>query len=435
MSAYWLESAVLGAAVRASVRVEESGGSISSVTAGVEPRPADIRLSGLVLPGLANGHSHAFHRALRGRTHADGGTFWTWREKMYALANRLDPDNYFELATAVYAEMLLAGYTAVGEFHYLHTAPDGSFYPAGSGMEDAVVAAAARAGIRLTLLDTFYVGGGIGTGPLEPEQRRFADASVAAWAARRDAVATGPLARMGAAIHSVRAVPSELFLGVGAASVGLPLHAHLSEQPAENEAALAASGRTPTELFADADLLGPAFTAVHGTHLTPSDIALLGASGSTVCFCPTTERDLADGIGPSVALRDAGARLSLGSDENAIIDPFEELRGLELDERLASGERGRFSPGELLAAASSAGYASLGWNGGTIEVGAACDLVAISLATPRTAGVLPDQAWLAATAADVTDVVVGGVVRVAGGAHPLGDIGELLSRAIGRVPS
>jgi formiminoglutamate deiminase len=298
-----------------------------------------------------------------------------------------------------------------------------------------VVAAAALAGIRLTLLDTFYVGGGVGTGPLEPEQRRFADVSVAAWAARRDAVATGPTARVGAAIHSVRAVPSELFAEIGAASVGLPLHAHVSEQPAENEAARAASGRTPTELFADADLLGPAFTAVHGTHLTFSDIALLGASGSTVCFCPTTERDLADGIGPSIALRDAGAPLSLGSDQNAVIDPFEELRGLEMDERLASGERGRFSPQELLTAASAAGYASLGWNGGAIEVGAACDFVAVSLETPRTAGVLPDQAWLAATAADVTDVVVAGVVRVAGGVHPLGDVGELLAHAIGRISS
>ena len=235
----------------------------------------------------------------------------------------------------------------------------------GSGMEDALVAAAGQAGIRLTLLDTLYLGGGAGSRPLEPAQRRFADASVEAWAKRRDAVHTGPIARMGSAIHSVRAVPAELFAAVGAASVGMPLHAHLSEQKGENVTAIVATGRTPTELIADAGLLGPTFTAVHGTHLGETDIDLLGNSTSTVCFCPTTERDLADGIGPAIALRDAGAKLSLGSDQNAVIDPFEELRGLELDERLASGERGRFSPAELLTAATANGYASLGWNGGS----------------------------------------------------------------------
>jgi cytosine/adenosine deaminase-related metal-dependent hydrolase len=233
----------------------------------------------------------------------------------------------------------------------------------------------------------------------------------------------------------VRGVPAELFVEVAAASVGLPLHAHVSEQRAENVTTMVATGMTPTELFAEAGVLGPNFTAVHGTHLSDTDIALLGQSGSTVCFCPTTERDLADGIGPAAALACAGARLSLGSDQNAVIDPFEEIRGLEMDDRLASGERGRFSPAELLAAASGAGYSSLGWNGGAIEVGAVCDLVAIDLATPRTAGVSPDQAWLAASSADVTDVVVGGVARVTGGVHPLGDVGRLLAGTIAGLDS
>jgi len=430
MSSFWLESAIVAGVATGSVRVEESAGVITSVVPAAEPHDGDTRLSGLTLPGLANGHSHAFHRALRGRTHGDGGTFWTWRERMYAVAQKLDPDNYFALATAVYAEMVLAGFTVVGEFHYVHAQPDGTPYASGPAMEDAIVAAAAAAGIRLTLLDTLYVGGGAGTGPLETTQRRFADASVESWAERRDAVGMGPLARHGAAIHSVRGVPSELFADIVAASEGLPLHAHLSEQSAENVTTMVATGMTPTELFADAGVLGPHFTAVHGTHLLDSDIALLGNSGSTVCFCPTTERDLADGIGPAAALSFAGAALSLGSDQNAVIDPFEEIRGLEMDDRLASGERGRFSPAELLTAASSAGYASLGWDGGSIAVGALCDLVAVDLATPRTAGVSPDQVWLAATSADVTDVVVGGVARVTGGLHPLGDVGRLLGDAI-----
>jgi formiminoglutamate deiminase len=285
----------------------------------------------------------------------------------------------------------------------------------------------------LTLLDTIYLGAGFDGAPLEPVQRRFADASVAAWSERLSSIAVGPRARVGAGIHSVRAVPSSLFAEIGAASIGLPLHAHVSEQPAENEASLRATGRTPTELFARAGLLGPDFTAVHGTHLTATDIALLGATGSTVCFTPTTERDLADGIGPASALRDAGARLSLGSDQNAVIDPFEELRGLEMDDRLASGERGRFTPLELLAAASANGYSSLGWNGGRIEPGSVCDLVVIDRSTPRTAGSRADQAWLAATSADVTAVIVGGVSRVVDGRYAGDDVGEMLRDAIGRL--
>jgi formiminoglutamate deiminase len=435
VTTFWCESAALENGVTTSLRIEQTAGIITGVEPGVPARPEDVVLSGLVLPGLANGHSHAFHRALRGRTHAGGGTFWTWREEMYRVAGRLKPDNYFELASAVYAEMVLAGYTAVGEFHYVHFRSDGRPYADGSTMEDALVAAADSAGIRLTLLDTLYLGRGVGDATLEPAQRRFADASVAAWADRRDSIEVGPLARVGTAIHSVRGVSPQLFAEVGAASTGRPLHAHVSEQPAENEAALAATGRTPTQLFAEAGLLGPDFTAVHGTHLRASDIQTLGGSACTVCFCPTTERDLADGIGPAMALVEAGARVSLGSDQNAVIDPFEELRGLEMDDRLASGQRGRFTPAELLTAASANGYRSLGWNGGRIEVGAVCDLVALSLSSPRTAGAALDQVWLAATAADVTTVVVGGVVRVAGGEHVLGDVGALLRDAIGRLDS
>ncbi len=427
MSSLWCENAVVADALLAGVRIEESGGVITSVAV-ADAQPDDILLRGLVLPGLANAHSHAFHRALRGRTHADGGTFWTWREQMYRVAGLLTPENYFELATAVFAEMVLAGYTAVGEFHYVHHQPDGTPYPT-PAMEDALVAAALRAGIRLTLLDTFYPGDGVGSSGLEDGQRRFADASVEAWAARRDSVTFNPLARIGAAIHSVRAVSPAHYEAIAAASVGLPLHAHVSEQRAENATAVVEFGRSPVELLEP--VLGPSFTAVHGTHLSAHDVELLHES--VVCFCPTTERDLADGIGPARELHDAGVRLSLGSDQHAVIDPFEELRGLEMDDRLASGERGRFTPLELLVSATSNGYASLGWNGGSIEVGAVCDLVAVSPTTPRTAGASLDQLWLAATAADVTDVVVGGVRRVTDGRHQLGDIGALLAEAIGEL--
>ena len=431
MTVFWCERAVVDGQVLASVRIEEQGGVITSVEEGDCEADA-IVLPGLVLPGFANGHSHLFHRALRGRTHGGGGTFWTWREEMYRAATALDPDSYRELATAVFAEMVLAGYTVVGEFHYLHHQPDGSPYATPTAMEDAVVEAASIAGIRLTLLDTLYLAGGTGSA-LQSEQRRFSDGSIAAWVTRRDAVVFGPLARSGAAIHSVRAVPAVLLREAATLSRDRPLHAHVSEQRAENDEAIAAHGGTPTELLAASKVLGPNFTAVHGTHLTEHDIQLLADSHSTVCFCPSTERDLADGIGPATALRDAGATLSLGSDQNAIVDPFEELRGLEMDERLDSGQRGRFTPMELLEAATSAGYASLGWDGGRLQAGAVCDLVAVSLSTPRTAGARPEQAWFAATASDITDVIVGGEARVRDGHHLLGDVGALLSAAIERL--
>jgi formiminoglutamate deiminase len=433
MTSFWCEHAIIGGRIggmpASGLRIEEIDGVITSV-ATTAPVPGDVILSGLVLPGFANGHSHAFHRVLRGRTHDDGGTFWTWREQMYRVAARLDPDNYFELATAVFAEMVLAGYTVVGEFHYVHHQPDGTAYT-GPAMEEAIVAAAERAGIRLTLLDTFYPGDGVGSTGLEPGQRRFADPSVEAWAARRDSVTVNALARMGAAIHSVRAVSPSHYEAIAAASVGMPLHAHVSEQLAENATAVVEYGKTPVELLEP--VLGQNFTAVHGTHLSAHDIELLHES--TVCFCPTTERDLADGIGPASALRDSAVKLSLGSDQNAIIDPFEEMRGLEMDDRLASGERGRFSPIELLTAGTVNGYASLGWNGGVIEVGRVCDLVAVSTTSTRTAGASLNQLWLAATAADVTDVIVGGIPRVTAGQHSLGDVGALLAEAIGRLGS
>ncbi len=393
-------------------RITESDGIITSVLYDATPAPGDTILPGVLLPGFANAHSHAFHRALRGRTHAGGGTFWTWRDTMYAIAARLTPDRYFELATAVFAEMLLAGYTVVGEFHYLHDA----------GMDDAVLAAAAEAGIRMTLLDTLYL-----DTSAHPVQARFSDGTVDAYLSRHASLrAPSSEIQVLSAVHSVRAVDPGLFAQLSPEFSKGALHAHVSEQPAENAWALERFRRTPVELFADAGLLGPDFTAVHATHLTANDIRLLGESN--VCFCPTTERDLADGIGPASALRTAGARLCLGSDQHAVIDPFEELRALELDERLASGERGRFTPDQLTDAATANGYASLGWQGGRLEPGQLCDLVAVDPVSVRTAGA--QQLGFAATSADVTHVVVGGRLIVRDRQHPLGDIATRLDREI-----
>lgn len=439
--------AMLPGGLAADVVLDVDGGRFVAVTPGVPAERAAAdgaeRLPGVVLPGLANCHSHAFHRALRGRTHDGGGTFWTWREGMYAVASRLDPDSYLRLATVTYAEMALAGITAVGEFHYLHHGPGGTAYDDPNAMGHALVEAAAEAGIRLTLLDTLYLSGGLtadGHQPLDGPQLRFGDHDVTRWAQRvsglADHTAGGPAhLRLGGAVHSVRAVPRDqlaLVPDCGVADGMDPLHIHLSEQPAENEACLAAYGLTPTQLLAEEGVLAPNLSAVHATHLTDGDIALLGGAHATACFCPTTERDLADGIGPARALADAGVRLSLGSDQHAVVDLIEEARALEMHERLTSLERGRFTPEQLLAAATA--HETIGWpDAGRLEVGARADLVAVRLDSPRTAGSDPAQILLSATAADVDTVVVDGQVVVQEGGHRLEDgrrLGAQLAAAI-----
>ena len=432
VTSWWCEQAWLGDAPVARVRVEESGGRITAVLPGADPLPGDVRLKGLVLPGFANAHSHAFHRALRGRTHDEGGTFWTWRERMYAVAARLDPDTYLALARATYAEMALAGVTCVGEFHYLHHGPGGTAYDDPNAMAEALRQAARDAGIRLTLLDACYLAGGLSaeghTRP-SPVQQRFSDGSSAAWQRRVERLEPDAGMRVGAAIHSVRAVPRLELADVARALPHAPLHAHLSEQWAENEAALAFYGMTPTELLAAADALGPRTTVVHATVV--AHLELLGSTGTGVCFCPTTERDLADGIGPARLLADHGSPLCLGSDQNAVIDLLEEARALEMHERLHFLERGRFTPAELVKALTVNGHAALGWpEAGRIAVGAPADLVAVRLDSVRTAGTAAEQAVYAATAADVTTVVAGGRTVVDGGRHVLGDVARLLHEAI-----
>ncbi|HYN74851.1 MAG TPA: formimidoylglutamate deiminase [Candidatus Limnocylindria bacterium] len=432
MTSYWCEQAWLPGGVTKDVLVEVgTDGRVTAVTPGVAVHQDARSLRGLVLPGFANAHSHAFHRALRGRTHADGGSFWTWRQQMYALAAVIEPTTMYELARAAYAEMALAGITCVGEFHYLHHGPDGRPYDDPNVMGDALRAAATDVGVRLTLLDACYLSGGIGQ-PLSGLQLRFGDGSVEAWAERVGEMTDDATSKVGVAVHSVRAVPAEDLGTLVAAFPDRPLHVHLSEQPAENAACLEAYGCTPTELLHGHGVLGPRTTAVHATHLTDEDVRLLGASRTASCFCPTTERDLADGIGPARRLADAGSPLCLGSDQHAVVDPFEEVRGLETHERLSSLERGRFSPTELLAAATWQGHAALGWaEAGRIAVGAPADLVAVTKDSVRTAGSRPDQILFSATASDVTDVVASGHPVVRDGEHlGLGPVGPMLADVI-----
>ncbi|MEW2159555.1 formimidoylglutamate deiminase [Streptomyces sp. NPDC007189] len=440
---YWLEHAWLGDRVEPGVVVETEGGRIGAVRTEVPtPPPGAEVLRGLTLPGLANAHSHAFHRALRGTVQIGSGTFWTWREVMYSVADRLTPDSYHALARAVYAEMALAGITCVGEFHYVHHAPGGTPYADPNAMGEALIAAAAEAGIRITLLDTCYLSAGFGQAP-NTHQLRFSDGSAEAWAERCAVLKERDHARIGAAIHSVRAVPAGQLATVAgwAEERRAPLHVHLSEQTAENDACLAAHGRTPTRLLADHGVLGPRTTGVHNTHLTDEDIALLGGSRTGTCMCPTTERDLADGIGPAVALQRAGSPLSLGSDSHAVIDLLEEARAMELNERLRTRTRGHWTAAALLRAATADGHAALGWqDAGAIETGALADLTTIALDSVRTAGPVPrlgaETAVFAATAADVRHTVAGGRHVVRDGAHTLvPDVPGALARAVAALRS
>ena len=426
----WCELAWLGDAAPApAVSLGIAGDRIATVEAGGAPPPGAERLRGLTIPGLVNAHSHSFQRALRGRTQsASGGDFWSWREEMYALALRLDPDSVFAVARATFGEMALAGITSVGEFHYLHHGVDGVPYDDPNALGNAIIAAAAEAGVRLTLIDACYLHGGID---------RFRDRSAEAWAERVGGLGGGPLQRVGAAIHSVRAVDPAAAATVAAWAGERPLHAHVSEQPAENESCLAEHGLTPTALLGEAGALGPGFTAIHATHPTDADVELLGAARAGCCLCPTTERDLADGIGPARALRDAGVGLSTGSDSQAFIDPFEEARAIELDERLATGVRGTHEPRDLLRAATAGGARAIGWHeAGRIEAGALADLTTISLDGPRLAGLPASQAIpgvvFAAAPPDVRDVMVGGRWIVRDGAHAGLDVAALLAETLPR---
>src|SRR4051794_17599294 len=339
----WCELAWLGGErVESGVLVALDGERIASVETGVASSPADaVSLPGVTIPGLANAHSHAFQRALRGRTQVERGDFWSWRRGMYEVAEAIDPDLSLSLARATFGEMALAGITAVGEFHYLHHRPGGGRYNDPNAMGRAVIDAAREAGIRITLLDTCYLHGGVRGRP-GGGQLCFSGGPAEGWAERVDALDAGDGARIGAAIHSVRAVDPDASALVAAFAEqrSWPLHAHVSEQRVENEGCLAAHGKTPAAVLADAGALSERSTAVHATHLDEGDFGLLGGAGSAVCLCPTTERDLADGVGPARRLREAGARLCLGTDSHALIDPFEEARGAAPRQGARRGPRG-----------------------------------------------------------------------------------------------
>jgi formiminoglutamate deiminase len=384
------------------VLIEVEAGRIKSVTEGVPIRPGAETLKGWTIPGLANVHSHAFQHMLRGAVESGAGDFWAWRSEMYRRTDWV-PADYHRYSRLVFQEMLEAGITAVGEFHYLHGH--------GNELGQALIQAAGEAGIRITLIDACYLRGGFGGTPLGPAQRSFSDGDVERWAERVDQLKDADGVRIGAAIHSVRAVDPASMHTVAAWARGrnAPLHIHLAEQPAEFEECRNEEGCTPAELLDREGILGPDLTAIHAIHVDEHDISLLGANNVTVCACPTTERDLGDRVGPLRALAEAGCTLAVGSDSNALIDVLEEARALELDQRRATGHRVLHQPEELLRAATVNGMRALGWEGGELKAGMLADF--ITLEEPRhTMWRNLDPAYLmyACAANDVKNVVVGG---------------------------
>jgi len=377
-----------------------------------------VRLEGLLVPGFANTHSHVFHRALRGQA-ALGGDFWSWREGMYRLAAVLDPDSYHGLARLVFGEMLRAGFTSVGEFHYLHHSSSGATYDDPNAMGRALIEAAREAGVRLRLLETCYLHGGLDPGgyrALERAQRRFGDGDVESFLSRVGELASEEQGAIGYAIHSVRAVAPAEMAEVAKAAGSLPLHAHVSEQPAENAAALAALGRSPTALLSEAGALGGTTTLVHCNHPVAGDLELIGHAGATVSRCPSTEEDLGDGLAPTAAMLAAGARLAIGTDQQVAIDPFREARSLELHERLRTGRRGLLGAPVLWEALWR--HESLGFDdAGRIAPGYRADLVELDCEAVETAGADAAEVVMAATPTAIRRVLVGGREVVRDGVH------------------
>jgi formimidoylglutamate deiminase len=365
-----------------------------------------------LLPGLVNAHSHAFQRVIRGRTEARAhaqDSFWTWREQMYHAAASLSPEDVYTASRMAFLEMVLSGITTVGEFHYLHHAPDGQPYADPNELAKRVIAAAQDTGLRICLLRVAYARAGHNVAP-HPRQARFIEKKPETYlkhteklkAELPDARRPTPDAWLGVAPHSVRAVPLDYLKEVSAwaGKSRLPVHAHVAEQPAEIAVCVDEYGRGPVQLLATEGILSERFTGVHGIHVNSREIKALAESGATMCVCPTTERNLGDGIAPVDKYLAAGASLALGTDSHAQIDLLEDARELEYHLRLQNYERAVLARPEdgdpsalaalLFACATANGARSLGFDGGELAAGRPADFFTVDLNDPCIAGAAPD---------------------------------------------
>ena len=434
---YCLDSVLLpqGWAQGAMVTVAEDG-RISAIDAvggtGGTGAPQEVeRVSGFVVPGMPNAHSHAFQRGMTGNTEyrlSARDSFWTWRQAMYGLANRIEPEDLQVLATQLFIEMLKAGYTSVAEFHYLHRRPTGDHYPDGLGLWDAIIAAAAASGIGLTLLPTLYQTSDFGAAPLKPSQARFA--SDTDWFLREVEARIGaersaaPAAlRTGAAFHSLRAVPLETLreasLALRRIDSSLPLHIHVAEQVQEVDSCKRHTGRRPLELLLETGLLDQHWCLVHATHATPAELQGIAATKATVCLSITTEANLGDGFFETARYLKLGGAFCVGSDSQATVCPAEELRWMEYQQRLRkkrravlSGKRDTHVGTRLWRDAARNGAQAIGQPAGAIEVGRRADWLVLDGAHPSMAGAVADNALdhlvFAGGSAAIRDVMVAG---------------------------
>jgi formimidoylglutamate deiminase len=422
---YYLQSAFLsqGWARGALVTVSDEG-FITSIDAAepAQARTADPgdnpgassrveRIDGIVVPGMPNAHSHAFQRAMAGNTEyrlSARDSFWTWRHAMYALANRIEPEDLQILATQLFIEMLKAGYTSVAEFHYLHRRRDGASYPGTNALWEAISDAAAVTGIGLTFLPTLYQTGGFGGQPLKPEQARFASDTDSFLRALDERISAdrrnrSPTQRTGAAFHSLRAVPLENLRRAAQSLIeldpNLPLHIHVAEQMLEVQDCVRETGRRPIELLLDTGLLTQHWCLVHATHATGDELKRLAATAATVCVSISTEANLGDGFFDTARFLRAGGRLCVGSDSQSTVNPAEELRWLEYQQRLRKKRRGVLAAGaeshvgtRLWRDAALHGAQAIGQPAGAIEVGRRADWLVLDAAHPSLVGTATDTA-------------------------------------------
>ncbi|MEA3105405.1 MAG: formimidoylglutamate deiminase [Gammaproteobacteria bacterium] len=423
----WTRDALVTVAQDGRISAIETGGG-----AGGTGGPQQVeRIAGFVVPGMPNAHSHAFQRGMTGHTEfrlSARDSFWTWRQAMYGLANRIEPEDLQVLATQLFIEMLKAGYTSVAEFHYLHRRPAGGHYPDGAGLWDAIIAAAAASGIGLTLLPTLYLTSDFGGAPLKPEQTRFASDTdwflrgiEARVGAERSA---GPAAlRTGAAFHSLRAVPLETLreaaLALRRIDPSLPLHIHVAEQVQEVDSCKSHTGRRPIELLLETGLLDEHWCLVHATHATAAELQGIAAAKATVCLSITTEANLGDGFFEAARFLKMGGRLCVGSDSQATVCPAEELRWMEYQQRLRKRRRAVLTDKRdshvgtrLWRDASLHGAQAIGQPAGAIEMGRRADWLVLDGAHPSMAGSVPDNALdhlvFAGGSAAIRDVMVAG---------------------------
>jgi formimidoylglutamate deiminase len=393
-------------------------------------------VDGIVVPGMANAHSHAFQRAMAGNTEyrlSARDSFWTWRRAMYALANRIEPDDLQTLAAQLFLEMLKSGYTSVAEFHYLHRQRDGKAYSGVNALWEAVGNAATLAGIGLTFLPTLYQTSDFGGRPLKPEQARFASDTgvflraienrIAAERRAQGARGCAHTQRTGAAFHSLRAVPLDTLRAAAVRlrtiDVDMPVHIHVAEQVLEVEACVQETGRRPIELLLDTGLLDPHWCLVHATHATPKELQGIAAAGAAVCVSISTEANLGDGFFDTARFLKAGGRLCIGTDSQSTVNPAEELRWLEYQQRLRKKRRGVLADAaeshvgtRLWRDAARHGAQAIGQPAGAIEVGLRADWLVLDARHPSLVGAAPDTSLdhvlFAGGDAAIRDVMVAG---------------------------